>query len=77
MDRTACTELQCLYKGALYLTLPFTVLTDGNTLCRINNQNYVHKFIQNYFTIKKSTFFLINVLHVSALSEYHQVYKNI
>jgi len=23
MDRTACTETQCLYKGALYLTLPF------------------------------------------------------
>jgi len=23
MGRTACTEPQCLYKGALYLTLPF------------------------------------------------------
>jgi len=25
MGRTACTELQCLYKGALYLYLLFTV----------------------------------------------------
>ena len=24
MGRTACTEPQCLYKGDLYLTLPFT-----------------------------------------------------
>jgi hypothetical protein len=25
MDRTACTEPQCLYKGALYLTLSYVV----------------------------------------------------
>ena len=24
MDRTACTEPQCLYKGALYIFLPHT-----------------------------------------------------
>jgi hypothetical protein len=28
MDRTACTELQCLYKGALYFYLTF---------CKIRN----------------------------------------
>ena len=34
MCRTACTEPQCLYKGALYLyfTLPFRPVAGGDTL---------------------------------------------
>jgi len=33
MGRTACTEAQCLYKGALYL-FDMYVLRDGGTICQ-------------------------------------------
>ena len=33
MGRTACVEPQCLYKGALYLTLSFTAVLSFLLLC--------------------------------------------
>jgi len=32
MSRTACTEPQCLYKGAIYLTLPIYETKTGFVL---------------------------------------------
>jgi hypothetical protein len=42
MGRTGCTEPQCLYKGALYLTLP----------CTFNNFRRATLLVRNYLRLQ-------------------------
>jgi len=59
MDRTACTEPQCLYKGALYLTFFNTIVSEHSHLffyscirvkftLRLNDQSGSHKSVHGY-----------------------------
>ena len=52
MGRTACTEPQCLYKGAFYFTL-----TEGGVVpgCAITGVVYLFKFIDRTDFVSKLT----------------------
>jgi len=50
MGRTPCTELQCLYKGALYLYLYLHLIFDKyfleiRTVCEIMGKNVLRPFM--------------------------------
>ena len=68
MGRTACTEPQCLYKGALYLTLPFTYgLTD-------KQDNKARRTQTNEILCARPPFFLWTVLKVNPFSQHPYVF---
>jgi len=48
MGRTACTEPQCLYKGALYL-LPISLFLNTLSICSSLNVNWLFTWLVSYF----------------------------
>ena len=68
MGRTACTEPQCLYKGALYLFFTLQTSTCGhNTVLLSYNGNRMKYEVFVFELLKSPTFSLVLVINAVQL----------